>query len=428
MMESRRNLVVSVEDLHKHYRLGVTGATQLNDEIRAAFAKLRGQGDPRRPLDAEGLGINTVKDFWALRGVGFQVGAGETVGIIGRNGAGKSTLLKLLSRISLPTKGTIRIKGRISSLLEVGTGFHPELTGRENIYLNGAILGMRRAEINARLDEIIAFSGIEHHIDTPIKRYSSGMKVRLGFAVAAHLEPEILIVDEVLAVGDAEFQKKCLGKMKDVSSNEGRTILFVSHNMAAVKSLCGRSILLDHGRVAFDGETPRAIDLYLKGDAETSNRRHFGREFDHPEIRLHEIRVCGAGADPDAPLDEHQEIEVHAEFDLKRNAGRRRLTFMLNTEDGIQLFTFTHKHIGLELRDGYNHLVCSFPAGFLNTGSYYLSMYLLEDVSTTVFKIEDIFTFQVQEGQRKMGGWMGREPGLIKPRFQWRNEPVLETT
>lgn len=427
MRDGAANTVISVEDLHKHYKLGVTGATQLNDEIRGLVAKLRGRTDPRRLVDAEGRGINTKTDFWALRGVDFAVAKGETIGIVGRNGAGKSTLLKLLSRITLPTRGTIKLRGRVSSLLEVGTGFHPELTGRENVYLNGAIMGMRRAEITAKLDEILAFSGIEHHIDTPIKRYSSGMKVRLGFAVAAHLEPEILIVDEVLAVGDAEFQKKCLGKMRDVSSTEGRTILFVSHNMAAVKSLCSRCIVLEHGRVSYDGETANAITHYMKGDAETVNRRHFGEQFNTEEIHIKELRLSGKDCDPDAPLDEYQAIELHAEFDVKRNAQRRRLIFRLTTEEGLILFTFGHSASGVALKEGPNHLVCSLPPGFLNIGSYYLTVSFFEDVNTLLLRVEDIMTFHVQEAPRKLGAWMGRQPGFIKPHFEWRNEPVLET-
>ena len=426
-MEQKRP-VIRVEDLHKHYRLGVTGATQLNDELRALVAKLRGRSDPRRPVDEQGLGINTKRDFWALRGVDFEVRQGETLGIIGRNGAGKSTLLKLLSRISLPTKGSIKLKGRISSLLEVGTGFHPELTGMENIYLNGAILGMRKYEIKARLEEIIAFSGIEHHIDTPIKRYSSGMKVRLGFAVAAHLEPEILIVDEVLAVGDADFQKKCLGKMRDVSQNEGRTILFVSHNMAAVKSLCERTLVLEQGRLTYDGATASAITHYMKGDALTDHRRHFGPEFDTEEYRLIDLWLANAEGDPDAPLDEHQAIELHLRLDVKRNAERRRVIFLLNTDEGVQLFTFGHAVSGVGLRPGLNHLVCSFPQGFLNVGGYFLTLYMFEDLNTSIFWENDVMQFHVQEGQRKLGGWMGRERGFIKPRFEWRNETVLEPT
>lgn len=246
--------IISVRDISKVYRLGEIGATSLREESARVWRKFRG----KEPLADEG-------DFWALNGVSFEVEQGEVVGIIGKNGAGKSTLLKILSRITEPSKGEIRLRGRVAALLEVGTGFHPELTGRENIYLNGTILGMKKREIDAKLDEIINFSGIEKHIDTPVKRYSSGMNVRLGFAVAAHLEPEILIVDEVLAVGDAEFQKKCIEKMQDVAS-EGRTVLFVSHNMSSVTRLTQRSIVLEKGRVSLDSSTSNAVDYYLSGN------------------------------------------------------------------------------------------------------------------------------------------------------------------
>lgn len=255
-----RDPIVTVEGLGKRYRLRHVAENQpyvaLRDVLAArAAAPLRWlrRGAPVRA---------TREDFWALRDVGFAIATGEVVGVIGRNGAGKSTLLKILSRITEPTEGRVTLYGRVASLLEVGTGFHPELTGRENIFLNGAILGMSRAEITRKFDEIVAFAGVERFLDTPVKHYSSGMYVRLAFAVAAHLEPEILIVDEVLAVGDAEFQKKCLGKMHDVSRG-GRTVVFVSHNMAAVKSLTSRAIVLSAGTVAFDGPTADAIDRYL---------------------------------------------------------------------------------------------------------------------------------------------------------------------
>ena len=228
--------MVQVQGVGKRYRLGTINRQQLTDDVKAWTARLLGRPDPTVPVGAQVYPQRIGEDFWALRDVSFEVRRGEVVGIVGHNGAGKSTMLKLLSRITLPTEGTIKMRGKISSLLEVGTGFHPELTGRDNIYLNGAILGMRKTEVNAKLDEIIAFSGIQHHIDTPVKRYSSGMRVRLGFAVAAHLEPEILIVDEVLSVGDAEFQRKSMGKMKD-SAASGRTVLFVSHNMTAMRAL-----------------------------------------------------------------------------------------------------------------------------------------------------------------------------------------------
>ena len=256
-------IVVRVENLSKHYRLGVIGSGTLSDDLSTWWARVRGQPDPRqRPIPGPG-GSAEQSDLWALRDVSFDVQEGEILGIIGRNGAGKSTLLKVLSRITAPTTGLVKLKGRIASLLEVGTGFHPELTGRENIYLNGVILGMKKVEIARKLDAIIAFSEIQPFIDTPVKRYSSGMYVRLAFAVAAHLEPEILIVDEVLAVGDAQFQKKCLGKMGDIVS-EGRTILFVSHNMPAIRHLCGRAILLRAGQLVADGEPSLAIAAYLQ--------------------------------------------------------------------------------------------------------------------------------------------------------------------
>lgn len=253
--------VIKVEHLSKEYRLGTIGTGYLFRDLQSTWARWRGKEDPNTRVFAD----NAAREgrFMALKDVSFEVKQGEVLGIIGRNGAGKSTLLKILSRVTTPTSGSIKVKGRIASLLEVGTGFHPELTGRENIFLNGAILGMSRTEVKAKFDEIVDFAGIEQFIDTPVKRYSSGMYVRLAFAVAAHLEPEILVVDEVLAVGDAEFQKKCLGKMKDVSG-QGRTVLFVSHNMAAVRNLCGSAILLEKGQMKYSGRTEDVVEEYLK--------------------------------------------------------------------------------------------------------------------------------------------------------------------
>lgn len=259
------NIILKAENISKQYRLGTVGTGTLSHDLNRWWHKVRGKEDPY-------LKIGSVNDrstkadsdyVWALQDINFEVQQGEVLGIIGKNGAGKSTLLKILSRVTSPSTGEIKTKGRIASLLEVGTGFHPELTGRENIYLNGAILGMTKAEIKAKEAEIIDFSGCERYVDTPVKRYSSGMRVRLAFAVAAHLEPDILVIDEVLAVGDAEFQKKAIGKMQDISKTEGRTVLFVSHNMAAVKSLCTRGIVLEHGRVVFEGNQDDAVDFYL---------------------------------------------------------------------------------------------------------------------------------------------------------------------
>lgn len=258
--------VIKVENLSKQYRLGNVGLGSLSHDLNRWYqTTLRGKDDPYLKIgETNDRSVKGISEYvWALRDINFEVKQGEVLGIIGRNGAGKSTLLKILSRTTSPTTGQIKIKGRVASLLEVGTGFHPELTGRENIFLNGTILGMTKPEIKSKFDEIVDFSGVERYVDTPVKRYSSGMYVRLAFAVAAHLEPEILIVDEVLAVGDAEFQKKALGKMKDVSGKGGRTVLFVSHNMAAIKNLCGKAMLLQQGKIEFQGETSSTINNYL---------------------------------------------------------------------------------------------------------------------------------------------------------------------
>jgi lipopolysaccharide transport system ATP-binding protein len=259
------NTVIKVENLSKQYRLGLVGASTFKEDTSRWWAKIRGKEDPFISLGEENdrTSVSESKFVWSLRDINFEVHQGDVLGIIGRNGAGKSTLLKILSKITSPTKGSVKARGRLASLLEVGTGFHPELTGKENIYLNGAILGMRKHEITRKIDEIIAFSGVERYIDTPVKRYSSGMYVRLAFAVAAHLESEILIVDEVLAVGDFEFQNKCLGKMNDLSKSEGRTVLFVSHNMAAIKQLCNVGLLLDKGKLGYYGSIDESINRYL---------------------------------------------------------------------------------------------------------------------------------------------------------------------
>lgn len=260
-------IAIKFENISKQYRLGIVGTGTIKDDINRWWHTVRGKEDPYLKIGEVNDRSSKAKGkyVWALKDIDFDVKQGDVVGIIGKNGAGKSTLLKLLSRVTSPTTGCIKAKGRIASLLEVGTGFHPELTGRENIYMNGSIMGMTKAEITSKLDEIIDFAGIEKYIDTPAKRYSSGMTVRLGFAIAAHLEPEILVVDEVLAVGDAEFQKKAIGKMQDVSTSEGRTVLFVSHNMGAVKNLCNNGVILKNGTIDFIGNINETLDHYLQG-------------------------------------------------------------------------------------------------------------------------------------------------------------------
>lgn len=270
-----KDIILKAENISKQYRLGVIGTGSLVHDLNRWWHQIRGKEDPYLKIgETNDRSTKGDSDYvWALQDINFEIGRGEVIGIIGKNGAGKSTLLKILSRVTAPTTGSIKFGGRVASLLEVGTGFNGEMTGRENIYLNGAILGMTKKEITSKLDEIIEFSGCQRYIDTPVKRYSSGMYVRLAFAVAAFLEPEILIVDEVLAVGDAEFQKKAIGKMQDISKGGGRTVLFVSHNMAAVKQLCSRGIVLEHGKIAFDGKIDDALNIYQKSD------QHEGKEY-----------------------------------------------------------------------------------------------------------------------------------------------------
>ena len=265
-----KDIILKAEHISKQYRLGLVGTGTISHDLNRWWSKLRGKEDPYLKVgESNDRSTKGQSEYvWALQDINFEVERGEVLGIIGKNGAGKSTLLKILSKVTGPTTGEIKTKGRIASLLEVGTGFHGEMTGRENVYLNGAILGMTKKEISSKIDEIIEFSGCQRYIDTPVKRYSSGMTVRLAFAVAAFLEPEILVIDEVLAVGDAEFQKKAIGKMQDISRGEGRTVIFVSHNMAAVKSLCTRGIVLEHGKVVFEGDQNESVDYYLSVESE----------------------------------------------------------------------------------------------------------------------------------------------------------------
>ncbi len=283
---------IEFDNVGKLYHLGLVGTGTLSHDLNRWWqTRILHREDPYLKIgETNDRSTKGNSDFvWALKNISFNVAEGEVVGIIGKNGAGKSTLLKLLSRVTSPTTGEIRARGRIASLLEVGTGFHQEMTGRENIYMNGSIMGMTRAEINRKLDEIVDFAGVERYLDTPVKRYSSGMTVRLGFAVAAFLEPEILVVDEVLAVGDAEFQKKAIGKMQDVSSGEGRTVLFVSHNMAAVRSLCQRGIVLEDGRMAFDGKVNEAVDYYIDGVA----KKEDGAIIDNIVYKKNDLEISG---------------------------------------------------------------------------------------------------------------------------------------
>lgn len=414
-------VVIKAEDISKQYRLGVVGTGTIRDDLKRWYHKLRGSEDPFLKIgETNDRSVKGDSDYvWSLKDINFEINQGDSVGIVGRNGAGKSTLLKILSQVTQPTTGKIYTKGRIASLLEVGTGFHPELTGRENIFLNGAILGMRKHEIARKLDEIIAFSGVERYIDTPVKRYSSGMYVRLAFAVAAHLESEILIIDEVLAVGDADFQKKCLGKMNDVSKGEGRTVLFVSHNMAAVKSLCNKGILLENGNLTFNGNSDDCINSYLKdGGEDGAGLKFFGNEFENEIFKLNSISIKNENRNIDDPIDEKYPIEIITNIDFYRE-GSYNITYHLYNELGEAMFSFYDKLDTAKIEKGNNKLKCLIPSDFFQSGNFSLTLFVVKDKKDAIFIEKDIFRFSVVDGQRDLGVYMGREPGYIKPQFNW---------
>lgn len=338
--------VIEFEGVGKQYVLGTFGTGTLSQDLNRWWARVRGKEDPY-------LKIGEVNDrtkkgdsrfVWALKDISFDVEQGDVVGIIGKNGAGKSTLLKILSRVTSPTVGSIKVKGRIASLLEVGTGFHPEMTGRENIYMNGSIMGMTRSEITRKLDEIVDFAGVEKYLDTPVKRYSSGMIVRLGFAIAAHLDPEILVVDEVLAVGDAEFQKKAIGKMHDVANGEGRTVLFVSHNMAAVKSLCKKGVVMKNGGIEYTGDIVSSVAHYLKNDNQSTEKKIIDRvKWVKPTMRIDDITINGSDKAESVIQSEQRSMEVC----IKGNSSEPLTTdvmLVFNNKEGMPLATFAPGH------------------------------------------------------------------------------------
>jgi lipopolysaccharide transport system ATP-binding protein len=415
-------VVIKAEDISKQYRLGLVGTGTVRDDLKRWWHQVQGKEDPFLKIgEANDRTTKGESDYvWSLQDINFEINQGDSVGIIGRNGAGKSTLLKILSQVTQPTTGRIYTKGRIASLLEVGTGFHPEMTGRENIYLNGAILGMRKHEITRKLDEIIAFSGVERYIDTPVKRYSSGMYVRLAFAVAAHLESEILIVDEVLAVGDADFQMKCLGKMKDVSKGEGRTVLFVSHNMAAVKSLCTKGIVLENGLLAYSGLSEQAVGYYLKdGGSETSNIYTYDTNFDTSIFKLNSIAIKNINRKLEDTILENETITLLTDIDFKTEISRYSITYHLNNELGEAMFSIYDADSKSNIQLGNNKLCFEIPPYFLQSGNYALSLFIVEDKRTAIFVEKDVFRFTVVDGGRDLGVYMGREPGYIRPQFRW---------
>lgn len=417
------DIAIQIENLSKQYRLGTIGSGTLSHDLQRWWAmNILGKEDPNLRIGETNVHhMRGESEFvWALRDINLEIEQGEVVGIIGKNGAGKSTLLKILSRVTKPSTGTLKYKGRLASLLEVGTGFHWEMTGRENIYMNGSIMGMTRHEITRKLDEIVAFAGVERYIDTPVKRYSSGMTVRLGFAVAAHLEPEILVVDEVLAVGDAEFQKKALGKMQDVSKKGGRTVLFVSHNMASINTLCQRAVLLANGSIAHIGSAAETTHLYLKGEKDFKNYRKFDEKHKREQFILHEISVSSDNRLPTEPVSENTVVRLDTQISFGANPDRFHLTYVIKDENGHSLFSFSHATKKLKLKEGLNHITCYFPKDFLNLGTYFLDLYIIEDSRRAIFVENEILSFEIIEGQREIGAWMGREPGFIKPVLDWK--------
>jgi lipopolysaccharide transport system ATP-binding protein len=418
--------VIKVEGLSKQYRLGEVSTGTIAHDINRWWHKMLRNEDPYLKIGEENdRSKKGVSEYiWALRDLNFEINHGEVLGIIGRNGAGKSTLLKILSRTTTPTLGTVKMKGRVASLLEVGTGFHPELTGRDNIFLNGAILGMTRKETKQKFDEIVDFAGVERYIDTPVKRYSSGMYVRLAFGVAAHLEPEILIVDEVLAVGDAEFQKKCLGKMRDVSDKEGRTVLFVSHNMTAIKSLCDKVFHLNNGRIIEEGPASEVINKYLSQHSNDSLIQSFENLEKAPgneKVRLKRIEIRPILDQPEDPITVRTEINIEIEFWNSDDDRLINVTLFLNTLGGECIFA-----IGTEVKmlpRGYHMAICKIPGNFLNDDIYNISILIVENSSTPIFQFENVVSFEINEN-REESGWHGKWPGYIRPSLEFTLLPA----
>ena len=419
---------IEFEHVSKQYRLGLVSTKTLSHDIhRWWVTNVLRKEDPYLKIgETNDRSKKGTSDYvWALRDIDFKVEQGDVVGIIGKNGAGKSTLLKLLSRVTGPTTGTIRAHGRIGSLLEVGTGFHGEMTGRENIFMNGAILGMTRHEIQAKLDEIIDFSGCERYIDTPVKRYSSGMTVRLGFAVAAFLDPEILVVDEVLAVGDAEFQKKAIGKMKDVSKGEGRTILFVSHNMTAIKSLCHRGIILQNGMLVDDGQVDAVVTHYLKGNSDVENYKIWDiPEYRSPEFELLEVGIKKKGADYNSVMRMDDELELKIRYKLLKPFSKFWVGLHMKNEQGQIIFPFGGggRTISYEHKSGEYTQTCIIPENFLNWGNYAIDVMAITEGGIHLCDASDVISFTLANRPIELGGWMGREPGDVMPKFDFKEE------
>lgn len=412
------NKVIQIEHLSKYYNLGVINNGSLYRDIQTWFALKRGKDDPHSMLTAKDYEA-TPDGFWALKDISLDIHQGDRVGIIGKNGAGKSTLLKILSRITAPTEGSIKIKGRIASLLEVGTGFHGELTGRENIYLNGAILGMSRKEIDAKLDEIIAFSEIEHHIDTPVKRYSSGMYVRLAFAVAAHLNSEILIADEVLAVGDASFQKKAIGKMNELSVSEGRTILFVSHQMEAVQRLCTSGIILEKGRLIYHNDNiEKVVSQYLRPEtaADTNDEWKSDGSIKDKNFTPKRIYFLNNGKKTTEFLHTDNSVSCNIEAEIKDVHSMLNFCVAVKRADNSTVFITWLKEMDdeLDIQTGFNRFSVELPLYLLKSGDYYI------DLHVGIFNEKEIVPFQTVMLPFKILGESSSRQGDIYTSLHWK--------
>lgn len=399
------DLSIRVQHLSKQYRLGQVGTGTLKHDLNRLWHSIRGKEDPYLKIgQSNDRAVKGDSDYaWALKDINFEVKKGEALGIIGRNGAGKSTLLKILSKITSPTTGEINVRGRIASLLEVGTGFHPDLTGRENIFMNGSILGMRKWEIQKKFDEIVDFAGVAAYIDTPVKRYSSGMIVRLGFAVAAHLEPEILVVDEVLAVGDAEFQKKCIGKMKDVSTNEGRTILFVSHNMSAVQNLCDTALFLKNGEFVSSGPAKQIVREYLSERNNLSNYKEYDKFLKY--VKIEQVK---------------DKIVLEAEYFTDQIFDSPQIGFVLYNNEGIPIFG-TNPYIenieidNTKIKEG--KIVLEILEPKLMDGDYIISIWFKDKFNTYIEDLECL-TLSVS-GMTTNKQWDQSFIGNVVPKTKW---------
>ena len=437
--------MIKIEDVSKMYRLGLVGSGTFQDDLKRTWYKWLGKDDPFLKIGEENKRDVSGGDYiWALKDINFEVGKGEVLGIIGKNGAGKSTLLKLLSKVTKPSTGSITTKGRIASLLEVGTGFHPELTGRENIFLNGAILGMKKYEIRNKFDEIVDFSGCERYIDTPVKRYSSGMHVRLAFAVAAHLDPEILVVDEVLAVGDAEFQAKAIGKMKSVSQGDGRTVLFVSHNMASIKSLCSRAVLMKNGTIHESGDVDSIVNSYLNSNLNITDAPSLDRETiklmqegvinkSNPSFEIEKIELQNSSARVLSNFYSNEPVFIKIYLKVFRGISNLRIAVQLIDENESNLLTslsnddkeYLNYIQNNKIEPGHYDLKCEIPVNILSQKKYYLSLDVI-NVKTEHIILKKFMSFEV-----KFAGYNGLSAenfsnAYFRPQYNWTIDKIKD--